>query len=252
MQVASVFVITAGVVLTTFSAAKPKPASGSATKSNFDLKMYLTGVSLLTVALILGGLLGVVQEKTYADFFRKQQQAALTNEKPSGDAPAKPWQESMFYIHFLSMPMFLSVRKSLVSQFQSLTASPALTVALPSLLQLSHSDSSPAPPQALSFPVPSAYVPLLLNTLTQLVCASGVNRLTTRVSNLTVTVVLVVRKAVSLIISVWLFGGGKKNESMDERGRLLLWSGAACVFLGTIMYSLASGGAKKGVPKKKE
>ncbi|KAF7799094.1 hypothetical protein EIP86_010324 [Pleurotus ostreatoroseus] len=251
MQVASVIVITAGVILTTFSAAKPKPTS-SAAKSDFDLKRYLTGVSLLTLALILGGLLGVVQEKTYADFFRKQQQQVALNEKDPKAAPAKPWQESMFYIHFLSMPMFLSVRKNLISQFQSLTASPALTFTLPSVLQLSPEDSSLNLSRALSLPLPSAYIPLLLNTLTQLVCASGVNRLTTRVSNLTVTVVLVVRKAVSLIISVWLFGGGKRGESMDERGRLLLWSGAACVFLGTIMYSLASGGGKKGVPKKKE
>lgn len=251
MQVASVLVITAGVILTTFSAAKPRPAS-TATKSDFDLKRYLTGVSLLSLALVLGGLLGVVQEKTYADFFRKQQQQAALSEKTPKAAPIKPWQESMFYIHFLSMPMFLSVRRNLISQFQSLTASPALTFTLPSLLKLNSDDSSLNPSQAFSLPIPSAYVPLLLNTLTQLVCASGVNRLTTRVSNLTVTVVLVVRKAVSLIISVWLFGGGKKEENMDERGRLLLWSGAACVFLGTILYSLASGGGSKGVPKKKE
>jgi len=42
----------------------------------------------------------------------------------------------------------------------------------------------------------------MLNTITGLVCVAGVHRLTTRVNALTVTLVLVVRKAVSLVISV--------------------------------------------------
>ncbi len=54
----------------------------------------------------------------------------------------------------------------------------------------------------LSLSVPTIYFPLVLNTITQLVCVAGVHRLTTRVSSLTVTLILVVRKAVSLVISV--------------------------------------------------
>jgi UDP-xylose/UDP-N-acetylglucosamine transporter B4 len=57
-------------------------------------------------------------------------------------------------------------------------------------------------PFLLSFSIPHIYLPLLMNTLTQLFCVAGVHRLTTRVSALTVTLVLVVRKAASLIISV--------------------------------------------------
>ena len=249
-QVASVLLVTAGVVLTTLSAAKPKPAS-TATASTFDLKRYLTGISLLTLALVLGGLLGVVQEKTYSAWARSQQ--APLDEKAGGKqktAPApqvKPWQESMFYIHFLSMPMFLSARKDLVAQFKSLSASPALSLSLPPTFL-----ASPSQSRTLDLPIPSAFLPLLLNTFTHLVCASGVNRLTVRVSNLTVTLVLVVRKAVSLIISVWVFGGSKPGQVMDARGRTLLWSGAACVFLGTILYSLASGGAKKKAKKEEK
>ena len=250
--------VTAGVVLTTLSAAKPKPAS-TATASTFDLQRYLTGISLLTLALVLGGLLGVVQEKTYSTWARTQQ-APLDAGGKAGDgkggqvakaqsqAPApKPWQESMFYLHFLSMPMFLSARHDLVAQFTALRASPALALTLPPTFLASPSES-----RTLSLPIPSAFLPLLLNTLTQLVCVSGVNRLTVRVSNLTVTLVLVVRKAVSLIISVWVFGGSKPGQVMDARGRMLLWSGAACVFLGTILYSIASGGAKKKAKKEVE
>ena len=57
-------------------------------------------------------------------------------------------------------------------------------------------------PLTLSMSIPHVYLPLILNTVTQLLCVAGVNRLTTRVSALTVTLVLVVRKATSLIISV--------------------------------------------------
>ena len=47
--------------------------------------------------------------------------------------------------------------------------------------------------------IPHIYLPFILYTLTQLVCVAGVHRLT---SALTVTLVLVIRKAISLIISI--------------------------------------------------
>lgn len=78
---------------------------------------------------------------------------------------------------------------------------------------------------------PRAYIALLVNTLTQLVCVAGVNRLTTRVNALTVTLVLVVRKAVSLVLSV-AFNGAASHVDMQ-----LLWTGAAMVMGGTIWYS---------------
>jgi hypothetical protein len=53
----------------------------------------------------------------------------------------------------------------------------------------------------------------LANTLTQLLCTAGVNRLTTRVPALTMTLVLVVRnKAVSLVLSVMLFDGSESHS----------------------------------------
>ncbi|EJD50271.1 hypothetical protein AURDEDRAFT_160806 [Auricularia subglabra TFB-10046 SS5] len=53
--------------------------------------------------------------------------------------------------------------------------------------------------------IPSMYIPLALNVATSLVCVSGVHRLA---SSLTVTIILVVRKAVSLLITVILLGRG--------------------------------------------
>ena len=88
--------------------------------------------------------------------------------------------------------------------------------------------------------LPSGYVPLALTTLTSIVCVAGVNRLTSRVSSLTVTLVLVVRKAVSMVISVALFGA----KSGGEVDMGMLWAGAAAVFLGTVAYGLGSRGGK--------
>jgi solute carrier family 35 (UDP-xylose/UDP-N-acetylglucosamine transporter), member B4 len=68
-----------------------------------------------------------------------------------------------------------------------------------------------------------------LDKIYEVVCVSGVNRLTSKVSSLTVTLVLVVRKAVSLGISVLLIQG--------RSGNIWLWGGAALVLLGTIAYS---------------
>lgn len=85
--------------------------------------------------------------------------------------------------------------------------------------------------------IPAAYAPLFLNTLTQLLCASGVHKLTGKVNSLTVTLTLVVRKAVSLVISVLMYGDA------NARGNVGMWVGAGLVLLGTVGYSV--GGKKK-------
>jgi UDP-xylose/UDP-N-acetylglucosamine transporter B4 len=131
-------------------------------------------------------------------------------------------------------------------------------------------------PFVLSLSIPHIYLPLILNTLTQLLCVAGVHRLTTRVSALTVTLILVVRKATSLIISVigvpqvalvlkellgirdgeWgvfgvnldpvirtlgtaFVGSGeaKRPQEVDNR---MMWMGAVLVLLGTIGYTIGS------------
>ena len=67
-----------------------------------------------------------------------------------------------------------------------------------------------------------------LNSLTQLACIRGVNLLAARSSALTVTIVLNVRKLVSLFLSIWLFG----NQLAP--GVLL---GAAVVFGSGLLYA---------------
>jgi UDP-xylose/UDP-N-acetylglucosamine transporter B4 len=193
---------------------------------------------MLTLALFLSGLLGLVQDWTYSLYGRPttdiQHKPQNTHDK--NDPPA--WQESMFYLHFLALPMFLSVRHDLASQFRSLNAGPFFHIPIPPW-----TTKKPYSPRNIYLSFPRAYVPLILNTLTQLLCVSGVHRLTTRVSALTVTLVLVVRKAASFVISVlWLRGlGHSTNADMSTEGWLTMWFGAGLVLAGTVGYSVGSG-----------
>ncbi|KAI0922044.1 hypothetical protein AcW1_004138 [Taiwanofungus camphoratus] len=269
MQVSSVLLVTSGVVLTTLSASRPKSEVDIADNRYSQLEpkpyAYATGISILTLALFFSGFLGIIQDKTYSRYVPRAVPVEKTadgppNGLPNSDKPSTPpWQEAMWYLHFLSMPMFFLVREDLVAQLQALNAGPKIEVALP---------LSEAPPlNASSFPlitrlyptfvltrsieIPTAYLPLLLNTITQLLCVAGVHRLTARVSSLTVTLVLVIRKAVSLIISVMMFSVAGRGR-MDEKGKALMWTGALLVFAGTMGYSLGTGrkASQQDKPKK--
>ncbi|KAI0352744.1 UAA transporter [Trametes cingulata] len=337
IQVLSVLLVTAGVVLTTLSASAPKgksPKASSATSplnststSHTDTALltqeqwrYATGIALLTLALVLSGLLGIVQDWTYARYVRAPQSAAEAetsaakngdakvetnghtnghanghsnghSEKSSAPVPGKkastghtpqdkpaarddgvePWQESMFYLHFLSLPMFLFVRHDLAAQARALAASPPLRLrlslplsSLPHPLARALTSVSSAltlyPPFGLSrplfplsaksgqaeitLPFSAAHLALALTAATALVCAAGVHRLTGRgVSALAVTLLLVVRKAASLVLSVVLFraGHGAVNGGV--------WAGAGMVFVGTLGYAV---GSSRGRGKEKE
>ncbi|KAF9004752.1 UAA transporter [Cyathus striatus] len=268
-QVLSVLLVTLGVILTTLSAS-PKARPKSFSTQDVNPYTYLAGIGILTAALFLGGFLGIVQERTWARYGKPPPASAKQPKgkevtKKKDDPPA--WQESMFYLHFLALPMFYPLLPDLKSQFSNMIAGPRMEypVHLPTpltALQIPPPHRLPRPsflssqnfltfnPQydTLLISFPGAFLPMVLNTLTQLLCVAGVHRLTTRVTNLTVTLVLVVRKAVSLVISVLgLFGagGGKGGGDVDWR---IMWTGAGLVLLGTIGYSLGST-AKKEVKK---
>lgn len=79
--------------------------------------------------------------------------------------------------------------------------------------------------------VPSKLVYLAANVLTQFACIRGVNLLAAASSALTVTIVLNIRKLVSLLLSIWLFG------NQLAVGTLV---GAVIVFSAGALYSLDS------------
>ncbi|OJT09814.1 UDP-xylose and UDP-N-acetylglucosamine transporter [Trametes pubescens] len=193
-QMAAVAFVSAGVVLATLSRPPAPKTAGNPT----DIGRYTIGVAMLTVSLMLTGVLGVLQERTYTKY-------------------GPHWKEGVFYTHCLSLPIFLFFIPDLKRGFGGLADPSTLSAA--SLERLG----------ALSGAVP--YVILGANMLTQLACVSGVNQLTSHVSSVSTNLVLTTRKALSLCFSVWWFGNGWNAQ---------LGAGAGMVFLGSLLYTLAS------------
>ncbi|TFY72023.1 hypothetical protein EVG20_g1005 [Dentipellis fragilis] len=113
------------------------------------------------------------------------------------------WREGVFYTHALSLPAFLFLI-------------PQVKYGLNSLSEASNGD------------IPLPYLILAGNLLSQLVCVSGVNQLTSRISSVSTQVVLTTRKAISLVFSVWWFGSGWNIQ---------LGMGASMVFIGSLWYT---------------
>ncbi len=77
LQIASVVIVSGGVLLATLS--RPAPAARSSSPSNHDPYEYAIGVGMLSLATILTSTLGIVQERTFAKY------------------GASTWREGVFY-----------------------------------------------------------------------------------------------------------------------------------------------------------
>ncbi|KAG8869124.1 golgi uridine diphosphate-N- acetylglucosamine transporter [Serendipita sp. 405] len=201
IQIVSVLIVTLGVFMTTFSTRPRRVDAASLAKgednSNID---YMIGIAILTGALVLSSAMGLAQDQAYAEYGRGH------------------WREGLFYLHFLALPMFAPLWPDVQEQVRIANASPIVNAT--ALFGTSKTEIG----------IPVFWIPLVLNIITQLVCVSGVHRLTARVSSLTVTLVLAVRKAVSLVLSVMLIG--------KSGGNAWLWGGSFFVLAGTILYTL--------------
>lgn len=127
------------------------------------------------------------------------------------------YREGLFYSHFLSLFLFIPLYRPIRSQYTRLLASPPLKIPFP------------LPPFLAK--VPRQVIFLVMNALTHYVCVRGVNVLASMSSALTVTIVLNIRKLVSLLLSIYLFGN-------DLNAGVML--GATVVFSGGFLYGLES------------
>ncbi|TXT12844.1 hypothetical protein VHUM_01245 [Vanrija humicola] len=228
-QICAGVIITSGIILATISAPKPPRPTPTATATTAEVKadllpdnvQYALGIGLLSLALFLSAWLGLWQEKTYRMYGNK-------------------WREALFYCHFLSLPFFIPMYPSLSKTFNAYRASPPitlLTVPIPSPGLAD--DTKHELIRWRDIAVPKAFFALAVNVVTQGLCIRGVNRLTSRVSSTTVNLILTLRKAASLAISVWYYGSGASTG---------LVIGGAMVLGGTMIYSMSSPPA---VPKDK-
>jgi UDP-xylose/UDP-N-acetylglucosamine transporter B4 len=149
-----------------------------------SLPPFSTGLAILFLAQVLSAIMGLYTEETYKAY-------------------GPHWKENLFYSHLLALPLFLPFLPSMRRQFFKLAASPPLG--------LPNYDSISQLPEELRKGLDTVYIPsqlvyLVMNVLTQYACIRGVNLLASASSALTVTIVLNVRKLVSLLLSIWLFG----------------------------------------------
>jgi len=131
------------------------------------------------------------------------------------------WKESLFYSHFLSLPLFLPLSPTLHRQWTGLASTPSLGETIGGL----HNPGFRR--RAMLAKIPEGLALLALNAMTQLACISGVNLLSASASAVTVTIVLNIRKLVSFVFSTLVFGH-------ELSGMMMV--GAAMVFGSGALY----------------
>lgn len=160
------------------------------------------GLLILLVAQLLSAYMGAYVEDIYIEH-------------------GNHWKANLFYSHLLSIPLFSPFFPILSSQFSRLQSSsafsvpPALAASLPPTVNKALASTS----QHVIF--------LTANAVTQLLCITGVNILSANTSAVTVTIVLNIRKLVSFLLSIWLFGNQMSG---------LMKVGAAMVFGAGALY----------------
>ena len=223
LQVVAVLLLFLGVVQAAIADAQAKgaqiallstPGPGRSTSE------FWTGFGILFLALVLSATMGVFNDNTYAKYGRGHV------------------QENLFYSHTLSLPFFLLRLQELRSQSQALFLKPSPLSTYIAAEQFYYGRVHWF--HVLLTKVPAQLFWLLFNACTQYFCIKGVNQLSARSSSLTVGIVLNIRKLVSLLLSIWIFG------NRLAPGVLV---GAAIVFVGGALYALPASKPKRPPPK---
>ncbi|PGH13154.1 hypothetical protein AJ79_03861 [Helicocarpus griseus UAMH5409] len=244
-QVLAVILLTIGVVGAALAdaSAKGKSLDIGLNEGGPSLTTSLIGFTLLGLAMTLGAFQGVYADRLYETHGRNH------------------WREALFYSHALSLPFFVPSYSKLLPQLKALIDSPSVLNLLPTSSILTNTTSATASATATRFysalhslpaksPVlvrilsqtPIKVVYLIINALTQYVCIRGVHLLSAKSSSLTVTVVLNIRKLVSLILSVYVFGN-------VLTGGVML--GAVLVFVGGGLYGYEGARLRRAAMKNK-
>lgn len=220
----SVIMITIGIILATLASAKEESTSDALKASKYatglnatsdesivdaaesvsEFATWLAGIGLLTFALFMSARMGIFQEQIYAKH---------------GKHPA----EALFYNHALPLPLFLFMASDIYNNALVISQSELVSVA--------------------GFGVPVLWLHLIGNVITQYVCIRGVFILTTECSSLTVTLVVTLRKFVSLLFSIVYF---------QNPFTMLHWVGTVLVFGGTLVFTDIVGEVRQALRSSKD
>ncbi|XP_030072180.1 nucleotide sugar transporter SLC35B4 [Microcaecilia unicolor] len=189
----SIALVSVGIFICTFMSAKQvvSQANSSEEEGFSTLMWWLLGITFLTFALLMSARMGIFQETVYKEF---------------GKHP----REALFYNHCLPLPGFLFFAPDIYNH------------------SVLFSQSEPLHVPVLGLKMPIMWFYLLMNVITQYICIRGVFILTTECTSLTVTLVVTLRKFVSLIFSILYF----QNPFTAWH-----WIGSTFVLAGTLMYT---------------
>ncbi|KAK6205136.1 UAA transporter [Scheffersomyces amazonensis] len=199
-QIISGIIITLGILISNIPLAFPETPSHKII-INYE---FLMGISILLFATILSAFMGLFNESLFKAY-------------------GTYWQESLFYTHFLALPLFLFISPLLLQEFKVIWND-------------DHYISQ-------DIPISNQFISLLVNVGTQYLCIRGVNILASKTSALTVTVALIVRKFISLLLSVLLF-----DNKVSTSGYI----GSIFVLGGAFYYSVSTNKKNKQQTIKRE
>lgn len=198
MKYLSVIMISIGISICTIASAKQLNHSESENQisSVGDFVWWIVGILLLTFALFMSARMGIMQEVMYSKF---------------GKHP----REALFFTHALPLPGFLLLFGDISKHIQIANMSAPLDSTVISVIPFLNT-------------LPRIWIYLLGNVFTQSICINAVFVLTTECSSLAVTLVVTLRKFVSLLFSIWYF---------QNPFTALHWFGTILVFGGTLVFS---------------
>ncbi|RDW64281.1 putative UPD-GlcNAc transporter (Mnn2-2) [Aspergillus mulundensis] len=254
-QILSVALLTFGVITSALADAQAKgQAIRIGAGGGSSIFNTLTGFAILALAMLLSAFQGIYADRLYETFGRNH------------------WKEALFYSHTLSLPLFFPAFPQLLTQWRALNSSTSLLYQITAMsenssaLFASGDAAGPGDSCAVSINTPAkaflrllvtyreydafqpilAIIPiqvfyLLLNALTQYWCIRGVHLLSAKSSSLTVTIILNVRKLVSLLLSIHIFGNSLSHGVL---------AGAILVFVGGGMYGFESARLRGAALKK--
>ncbi|KAL3456665.1 UAA transporter [Aspergillus heterothallicus] len=259
-QMLAVTLLTLGVVTSALADAQAK---GQSIHIEIDrdssLSRTVTGFSILALAMILSAFQGIYADRLYETYGRDH------------------WKEALFYSHTLSLPLFLPTFPQILGQWRAMNSSSSLSSHVIAMIDRSKPtttapifcnqgtllgrscesslqyapmkaslhilkaihDHGPLTPIFTGIPVQVFY--LLVNAVTQYWCIRGVHLLSAKSSSLTVTIVLNIRKLVSLLLSIRLFGNSLSY------GVLM---GAVLVFMGGALYGFEGARLRRATLKR--
>uniref|UniRef100_A0A915BM15 UDP-xylose and UDP-N-acetylglucosamine transporter n=2 Tax=Parascaris univalens TaxID=6257 RepID=A0A915BM15_PARUN len=195
-KIFAVIFVTVGVVLFTMASSQEASSRDNAANrpqwvSRLPIPPFAIGIGLLTCALFTSAYLGICQENLYRTY---------------GKHP----DEAMFFIHALSLPGFLFLYDDIWQTCIRFSESPPLHVI------------------DFALPIPSLWAQLASICVLQWMCITNVYTLTSLTNSLNVTMVITLRKFLSLALSIYIF---------ENPFKWIHASGAALVLVGTLAFT---------------